>query len=140
MRATADKIAFAQSYRGQFAHPLRGVTKERYFMSQAKIVHLAPRLQHAGLVVGRHHRDQAGPFFGQPHAQGINIQLTASVHRQKTNAPAEVTLRSLDHARVFDGREPHLGIGRKFLRVMMQDKIVGFGGPGGPHDIQRSAL
>ena len=97
-------------------------------------------VDHAGLVVGRHHRDQAGPFFGQPHAQGINIQLTASVHRQKTNAPAEVTLRSLDHARVFDGREPHLGIGRKFLRVMMQDKIVGFGGPGGPHDIQRSAL
>ena len=139
VRRAAEKIAFTQSFRGHLAEPLHGIAEERHFVLLADGQHLAPRLNHAGFVVRRHHGHKSRPHIGHFDGQPVQINHPGVRDGNKFRPAVKIKLGRFHHAWMFDGGNPNLGLGIQRLREMVQRHVVGLSGAARPDDFGRVA-
>ena len=137
MRRAADKITVAESLQRHFADELHCVGEERHFVSLANRVDFAPRLDDAGLVVGRHHADQAGTFVGHFGGDPIHVHHAVARDRNQFHPLAKVVFRRIMHARMFNCRNPNLFFLTERFGEMVRDHVVRFGRAARPDDVER---
>jgi hypothetical protein len=117
----------------QLAERLDGVAVHPGACGTCLARHLGHRLDHAGLVVGPHRRNDARVLAGLP---GIDIDLPVVVDRQPVDTPAQPLQRAcrLDHRRVLDGTQREAP-GPLQRSQAAQREVVGLGAAAGEDDL-----
>src|SRR5258707_15749932 len=137
MRAPAHKIAAAKPVRWQLSDPLRRIAEKRDAALPAERPHLAPRLQHAGLIVRRHHPDQRGTPVFKRIREPSEIDDTRGRDRNEGALFPKMKPRGLNHAWMLDRRNPRLAFACP--RRMVERRVVRFRRAARPDDFPRLA-
>ena len=133
----AEIITFAQTFGGHFTEPLHGIGKERHLVLAADGQRLAPRLNHAGFVVGGHHGDKSRPHVRQFDREPVQVDHPGVGDGNEFDALAEILLRRFHDAGMFNGGNPHLGLRVQHLRQVVHRHVVGLGRAARPDDFVR---
>ena len=91
MRASAHKIAVAQTHDRQLADPLRGVAEKGGLVLMAERQRFTPRLHDAGFVVNGHHGDQRGRSSFERFLQPIQFDRPRVSDRNKPMSFRKIT-------------------------------------------------
>src|SRR6185369_1916141 len=103
-------ITLAKAARRHLAHPLHRVAEERNGSLATEGLDFRPRLEQSGFVVGGHYGDEPRATCAEFLAQPGDLQLSRRVHRKEPPPLWKMARGCFQHAGMFDGGNPHLGL------------------------------